>query len=73
LQSRDGVGKHRPVRSAALAFGLPLGCVARRPEPTLAVPAPEPGRVRAVAVADAPIGRGAASVLPVVVPIERAP
>src|SRR5881394_739432 len=49
----------RPVRSAALAFGLLLGCAARRPEPTLAVPAPEPGRVRAVAVADAPIGRGA--------------
>jgi len=65
LQSRDGVGKHRPVRSGALAFGLLLGCAARRPEPTLAVPAPEPGRGRAVAVAGAPIGRGAASVLPV--------
>ena len=57
------------MRSAALAFGLLLGCATRRPAATLAVPAPEPGRVRAVAVASAPIGRGAAAVLPVAVAV----
>jgi len=76
LPSGRGVGKAPPVRVVALAFGVLLGCATRRSEPTLVVPAPESGRVRAVATAAAPIGRGASSVLPVAVAVtngEREP
>jgi len=52
------------VGSALLALALLLGCAARHPEPTLVVPAPEPGLVRAVAIVARPLG-GAAGVQPI--------
>jgi len=54
------------VRSAFLTLALLLGCAARHPEPTLAVPAPESGRVRAVGIVAPPVGDG---VQPIVVAV----
>ena len=50
--------------SAFLTLALLLGCAARHPEPALVVPAPEPDRVRAVAIVAPPLG-GTAGVQPI--------